>query len=788
MISKRIEVYGRVQSVGFRPFVYNLAKKFNIKGYVKNKTSYVEIVVNGELENVECFLEELRSPPYPAKISKIVVENFDVEFSDFFIFESEESSAYFLYIPAEIKTCQKCLNELFDPHDRRYLYPFINCTHCGPRFTIIKNLPYDRVNTTMDVFTMCQKCQSEYEDPNNRRFHAQPNSCYECGPNIKLLNNKLKILFDKAKNFLDVEKILEFVVKEILAGKIFAIKSYGGYHLVCDATNDESVLRVRKSKYREYKPFAMMADEIETIRKYCYVSLDEEEILNSAQAPIVLLIKKNESEISKYVALGSNYYGFMLPYTPLQFLIFYFLKKYKNIPLIMTSGNLSDEPQVYKDLDAYNKLLNIVDYFLVYDREINIRCDDSVLRVYNKDIFFIRRSRGYAPEPVFVNYEYKTNKLCFGTDLKNTFCLAKNNYLILSHHIGDLDNFEAIDSFKKSIDYYLKTFKFDPEVVVCDLHPRYFSSKIAEEFANNHNLKLIKIQHHYAHMLSCMLDNNMFEKCIGIVFDGTGYGIDGKIWGGEFLVGDINSFIRKGHFEYINLVGGDTGIKQPYRPAFGFLFEEYKDKNLLKKFYDKICTIDEIPSFDDLYDATRFLIEQKINVYEVCGVGRIFDIVGVFCGVGLYNHYEGYIPSLCEFFATKKFDKIKNKNLLYNYKIIKNENGMYIISTRRLLKEIFEDVMFNCALKEEVLAKFHLSLIYATVDVVLKIRDELNINKVIISGGVFQNKIFFETLIEMLEKKGFEVYYHKNFPTNDAGISAGQSLAVSVNKILKQTT
>ena len=782
MITKKIEVYGRVQSVGFRPYIYNLAKKIGIKGYVKNKTSYVEIVVNAEDElRIEEFLKNIKSIPLPAKVEKVVVEDYDVIFNDFYILESEEIQPHLLYIPAEIKTCQNCLEELFDSKNRRYFYPFINCTHCGPRFTIIKKLPYDRKNTTMDVFLMCEKCEEEYNNPQNRRFHAQPNSCYDCGPNIELIDNKNNILFKKAKDSKDIEEILKFVVNEILSGKIFAIKSYGGFHLVCDATNDDTVLRLRKSKYREFKPFAMMADNVGTIKKYCYVSSDEEEVLNSPQAPIVLLTKKRDDEISKYVAPDSLYFGFMLTYTPLQFLIFYFLKKQKNIPLIMTSGNISDEPQVYKDEDAYNKLSNITDYFLTYDREINIRCDDSVVRVFKNDLYFIRRSRGYSPEPLFLNFEYKKDILCFGADLKNTFCLAKNNFIILSHHIGDLDNLEAIESYKNSIKYYLETFKFRPEVVVCDLHPLYISSKIAQEFAEENNVEVLKVQHHYAHMLSCMLDNEMFDKSIGVIFDGTGYGLDGKIWGSEFLVSDTKSFIRKGHFDYIKLLSGDLGIKQPYRVAVGFLYEEYKDRNLIKKFYEKISSVDKLPDFEDLYSSVKFLIDNKINIAEVCGIGRIFDVVGVFCGVGVLNYYEGQIPTLCEFYATKKFEGIKNKDLFYSYEI-KNEDGIYVLNTRGLLKKIFEDVFLNSENIENVLAKFHLTLIYITTDILLKIRDELGINKIVISGGVFQNKIFFETLVNLLKKESFEVYYHKRFPTNDGGISAGQSLAASVNE------
>ncbi|MCS7227657.1 MAG: carbamoyltransferase HypF, partial [Endomicrobia bacterium] len=659
-------------------------------------------------------------------------------------------------------------------------------------------LPYDRKNTTMDIFKMCPHCYEEYTNPKSRRYHAQPNACHKCGPGLKLqianggeeVAESQKDIFDKTTGSSeDVKKVLDFVVREILNGKIFAIKSYGGYHLVCDATNDDSVLRLRKNKYREYKPFAMMASDIRIISQYCYVDEYEENVLNSSQAPIVLLLKKMQTtpvaaRISRYVAPKSKYYGFMLPYTPLQYLIFYWLKKYNNdIPLVMTSGNLSDEPQVYRDEEAVEKLRGVVDYFLTYNREIITRCDDSVVKVFDKNVYFIRRSRGWSPEPIFINYHFEKPVISFGADLKNTFAVGRDNYVIISHHMGDLDNLEVVNEYKNSIDYYLNTFKINPEVVVYDLHPIYISSKIAKEFAKQYSLKYVSVQHHYAHMLSCMLDNNLTEKCIGIIFDGTGYGNDNNIWGSEFLVGDIFSFERKGYFDYINLIGGDKGIKEPYRTTVALLYEIYKDKNFVEKIWRKIVDgqleTKNLPKFkfEEIFNSVKFLIDAKINIVKTCGMGRIFDVVSVLCGVGLFNYYEGQLPQELEFYANQNqlFDK-KDKDI-YFWEIFERD-GCYVVNTRRIITQIVEEILKGYH-KNKIATKFHYTIAEICLDVALRIRNELNINKVVISGGVFQNILLLTAVIKLLSDNNFEVFFHRKVSPNDSGISFGQLLKYS---------
>ncbi len=787
MRTKKICVYGRVQSVGFRPFVFKIANSLGIKGYVKNKTSYVEILLQSEEYKIKEFIKILSEKlPPSAKIEKIKVEEVDErEFNSFDIISSEESEIKILYFPADIKICQDCLKELLNPNDRRYLYPFINCTQCGPRFTIIKSLPYDRKNTTMDVFLMCDDCLKEYTNPQNRRFHAQPNACHKCGPGLELHkvdNNKIKKVFSLTKNSSDVKNVLDFVTKEILDGRIFAIKSYGGYHLVCDATNDDVVLKLRSKKRREYKPFAMMCSSVEVIKRYCYVSEVEEKILLSVEAPIVLLFKKDDFDtnsllISKYVATNSKYLGFMIPYTPLQCLIFEWLKNIgKDIPLIMTSGNLSDEPQAFKDEEAFEKLKNIADYFLSYNREINIRCDDSVVRVVNNNLYPVRRSRGYAPEPIFVEYKFKKPTLAFGADLKNTFALANDNYVILSHHIGDLDNLEAISSYKSSIEYYIKTFKFQPELLVCDLHPLYISTEIAKNLSEKYGLKLVSVQHHYAHMLSCMLENDILDKTIGVIFDGTGYGLDGKIWGSEFFIGDTKNFERIAHFDYLTLIGGDISIKRPYRTTLTFLYEVFKEESVVKEFYKKVLA-DKVEEkdvdFENLLESIKFCLNNSFNISHSCGMGRIFDVVAVMCGVGTYNHYEGQLPIELESLSYRFYEEIKKIDNFYEYEIIEN-NNRFLVNTKKLLQEPFENLFFEKENPQLIASKFHYTIVKITLEILLKIRKKLNINKVVLSGGVFQNNLLLSTLYELLKKENFEVFIHKKLPCNDACISFGQ--------------
>ncbi|MCX7956576.1 MAG: carbamoyltransferase HypF [Endomicrobia bacterium] len=791
MKSLKIEVFGRVQSVGFRPFIYNLAKKFNLRGYVKNKTSCVEIVVQGSNNNLSKFIVAIKTQtPQLALIEEIRYSQEKVTdiFSSFSIFESEDTETFFLYVPADIKICKDCLKELFNLEDRRYFYPFINCTQCGPRFTIIEKLPYDRVNTTMKEFKMCYECKKEYDDPANRRFHAQPNACYECGPGLNVFNNKGEVIFELTKSYQDTKNVVNFIVEKILEGKILAIKSYGGYHIVCDATNDDVVYELRKRKYREHKPFALMASSLEIIEKYCIVSNFEKEILHSIESPIILLEKKQITNsyynISKYVSKKSKYYGFMLPYTPLQYLIFEQLKKIKDIPLIMTSGNLSDEPQSYQDDEVQQKLKDVVDYFVKYNRKINIRCDDSVVIGFDKNIYFIRRSRGWSPEPIFLNYRYRKQILSFGADLKNTFCLAKDNYAILSHHIGDIINLETISSYMDSIEYYLKTFSFKPEVLAYDLHPLYNTAKIAKEYANKNDLLEVCIQHHYAHMVSCMIENNIKDKCLGVIFDGTGYGLDGKIWGGEFLIGDFCSFQRKAYFGYFNILSTDIGIKQPYRNLLIFLYDKYKDVKLIKKIWQKINNnnTDKCPySLEELLETTKFLLENNINIIKTSSVGRVYDLVALMCFLGLYNHYEGQLPQLleneCNIGKLANFDDVE----FYDYKIFITD-GVYTVDTEYLLKNVFEDIFFKNQKVEVVSTKFHWTIAKISVDIILKLCNEYNIKKVVLSGGVFQNKVLLTLIYTLAKCSKFEVFWHRKVPCNDGGISLGQTV-IADNKI-----
>ncbi|MCM8803567.1 MAG: carbamoyltransferase HypF, partial [Candidatus Omnitrophica bacterium] len=524
----RILIKGKVQGVGFRPTVYRYAKELNLTGFVCNTGNGVFIEIEGEDEKIKNFLNKIRNQPPPkAEIKEISVDEIKVKKdNEFKIIKSKEEGKE-VEISPDIGICKKCIRELFNPDDRRYLFPFINCTDCGPRFTIIKKIPYDRKNTTMDEFIMCEECNREYEDIFSRRFHAQPNCCFKCGPEIELIDSNQRVIIKNVESIKKTAELLE-------DGKIVGIKGIGGYHIACDATNQNSVRNLRERKKRYSKPFALMARDIETIRKYCFLNKQEEKLLKLWQAPIVLIKKKNDI-LPQEIAPLNNYLGFFLPYTPVHYLIFHFNKNL-NV-LVMTSGNFSEEPIIYDDNDAFIRLRYICDFILTHNRKIYINCDDSVLRVLNKKIYFIRRSRGFVPSPIEIPYNSEKNIFSAGADLKNTFSFTKNNKVFLSQHIGDLENFLSIESYKKSINLFKNILEIEPEIIVCDMHPNYFSSRIAKEIFSDK--KIIEIQHHHSHIISCMVDNFLKnQKVIGVAFDGTGYGIDGNIWGGEFLICD----------------------------------------------------------------------------------------------------------------------------------------------------------------------------------------------------------------------------------------------------------
>ncbi len=781
----QILVRGIVQGVGFRPYIFSLANKSLLKGEVFNNAVGVLIDVEGDENAIKKFVNEIKLKPPPLSIIESIETNISqisANFKDFRIVESNANGAKFVPISADIATCADCLRELFDPQNRRFRYPFINCTNCGPRFTIIENVPYDRAETTMREFEMCAECRIEYENPLDRRFHAEPTCCPKCGPKLYLskLSAELQITdckFQTGNQFvIEEEEISNYrrdnglgdainQVRQLLEnGKILAVKGIGGFHLVCDALNAEAVETLRKRKYREDKPFALMADSVEIIEKYCFVSEAERELLLSKERPIILLDKKDDAKIPPAIAPKVNSLGFMLPYTPLHVLLLENLQK----PLVMTSGNISDEPICYTDADANERLKNIADFYLLHNRRIHIRTDDSVIRVRKSQItnrksqIIIRRSRGYAPAPVKTSFKFKKQILACGAELKNTFCLTRDNYAFLSHHIGDLENLETLKSFTTGIEHYKKLFNLAPEIIAYDLHPEYLSTK----FALATDAEKIGVQHHHAHIASCLADNQKEGEVIGVAVDGTGFGLDGKIWGGEFFVADFKHAERIAHLEYIPLVGGAKAIKEPWRIAAVYL---------QKTFGDEFLNLD-LPFVHALnqteWKTLRSMIQSGTNSPETSSMGRLFDAVSSLLGLRNSVNYEGQ--------AAIELEMIAEKNAAQNYEFEIAESG--IIKSETVIRKAIEDLL-NGYSAAAVSAKFHLAVVDLIAKLAHQLRNERNLTRVALSGGVFQNMFLLERVCRKLEKDGFEVLTHSRVPCNDGGISLGQA-AVANAKIL----
>ncbi len=554
-IALKIIVKGIVQGVGFRPFVYSLAQKYNLFGSIRNTSNGVDIEITGSSDSLKLFQNSLKNDAPPlSRIDSIATIEIDIfNANRFEILSSQPIPGDYMPISPDMSICDDCLQELFDPANPRYRYPFINCTNCGPRFSIIKDIPYDRPFTTMADFEMCNFCKSEYLDPGNRRFHAQPIACPDCGPQIALIN--------KGQTISSGEAAIEQARRALSEGKILAIKGLGGYHLACDASNPQAVTRLRTRKKRSDKPFALMAFNIDLINTFCEINPAEADLLKSQRRPIVLLHKKPNANIVDDVAPGQNTLGFMLPYTPLHYLLLQPAEQYPEV-FVMTSGNISEEPIAYLDREAYQRLDQIADLFLVHDRPIHMRVDDSVSRIILSKPYLLRRSRGYAPESIQLPFQSQ-QILAAGAELKNTFCLSRDNNAFLSHHIGDLENLETLDSFEKGILHYENLFRIKPEIIACDLHPDYLSTRYAVHRAETENLPIVKIQHHHAHLASVLADNhwNQDNSVIGLCFDGTGYGSDGAIWGGEILVGNYQQYQRRFHLKYTPLPGGDLAVK-----------------------------------------------------------------------------------------------------------------------------------------------------------------------------------------------------------------------------------
>ncbi len=749
----QILVRGIVQGVGFRPFVFSLAKSRSLKGQVFNNTSGVLIDVEGESSTIRQFIADLKSGPPPLSLIESVECSQDLGpayFTDFRIVESDSSGERFIPISADIATCADCLRELFDPRDRRYLYPFINCTNCGPRFTIIEDVPYDRANTTMRDFRMCALCRAEYENPLDRRFHAEPTACPACGPRFLLAgSNGREALIENDCG----EEIFCQARRLLLDGMIIAIKGIGGFHLACDALDPGAVQRLRQRKYREDKPFAMMAPSVDVIREHCFVSKAEEDLLLSERRPIVLLEKKSDSTIPLAVAPGVNKLGFMLPYSPHHYLLFEDLKR----PLVMTSGNVSDEPISYEDKDAFERLEKIADYFLIHDRRIHIRTDDTVTRHFDGREMLLRRSRGYAPAPVKTSFKFEREILACGAELKNTFCLTHENYAFVSHHIGDLENLETLRSFEQGIEHFKQLFNLNPDVIAYDFHPEYLSTKYAMSL--DEQLTKVGVQHHHAHIASCMADNSIEGEVIGVAMDGLGFGSDGRFWGGEFFVADFIEAERVAHLDYIPMPGGAKAIREPWRLAAVYLHRAMGD-DFLK------LDIPFVRSLDRGWWATiRSMARSFTNSPETSSMGRLFDALSSLVGLRNAVNYEGQAAIELEAIADPRCREIYEFELAENGRIIKAE---------AVIRSAVEDLL-NGVSPEVVSAKFHLGVACLIAEVARRIRDERRLNRVALSGGVFQNVFLLEETCRLLRASGFEVFTHSRVPPNDGGISLGQA-------------
>jgi hydrogenase maturation protein HypF len=744
-----ISVRGVVQGVGFRPFVYQLAKRYNLRGWVCNTSEDVKIEVEGDTKEIEEFIKKLKEQAPPMshiediKVTAGVPANYD----RFEIRESIAEAGKYQLVSPDITTCPDCLKEIFDPTNRRYRYPFTNCTNCGPRFTIIRDIPYDRPKTTMKNFKMCPLCQREYNDPLNRRFHAQPNACPVCGPQLKLVDNQGKAVAGK-----DILKQTAELLKE---GKIVAVKGLGGFLLACDATSEKTVNRLRQRKNRPAKPLAVMVATLDEVHRHCEANDEEIKLLTSPGSPIVLVKWKPESSITKAVAPGLKYLGVMLPYTPFHHL----LLNETGLQLVMTSGNLSEEP-ISKDNDeAIRRLGKIADYFLIHNRDIYARYDDSVTLVEQDIPRFTRRARGYAPYPIHLPYQSRQILGC-GAEEKNTFCLTRDNYAFVSQHIGDMENLETLEHYVNTIDLYKKLFRIKPEIIAYDTHPEYLPTKYAKELAEKEGLKLFPVQHHHAHIASCLADNGVKGPVIGVALDGTGYGTDGNIWGGEFMVVDYKDFIRAAHLEYLPLPGGTLAIKKPYRTAIGYMLALGLD---LDKKLPFLKQVDESE-----IEIIRSQIQTKFNTPLTSSMGRLFDAVAALIGVRGIIEYEAQAAIDLEMSA----DDAPNETGFYPI-IFEERDGIMVIKIHDILRAVVLDIKDH-ARQAIIAARFHNTIARLILETCQKIVDKTDIKQVALSGGVFQNRLLLRKTVPLLESASFKVYTHRQVPCNDGGISLGQ--------------
>lgn len=780
MLKQRLHLFvkGIVQGVGFRPYIHRLALKHGLAGWALNASDGVHIEVEGEANALEAFMNDLipYAPPLAVIDDVTVTEippNGDEKFE---IRHSVEKEGEFVLVSPDIATCKDCLRELLNPSDRRYRYPFINCTNCGPRFTIIQDLPYDRPKTTMRKFIMCPDCQREYEDISDRRYHAQPNACPKCGPKVWMEEWKGNWGIELGQG----ETALKMAAKLLSEGEIIAIKGLGGFHLACDACNEEAVLRLRALKGREEKPLAIMSANLKLIERYSFVSEEERHLLESPQKPIVLLRKKEPCPIAPSVAPRNRYLGVMLPYTPLHALL---LDEFKGLALVMTSGNISEEPLCKDNDEAKRRLGGIARYFLLHDRDIHMRCDDSVVRCIpsptpssptlshphtpilqhpHPPTLFLRRSRGYAPFPIRLDFKLR-EVLAVGAELKNTFCFTRDRYCFLSQHIGDLKNAETLAYFEESISHFQKLFRIHPEAIAHDLHPDYLSTKWA---MSQPGIEKVAVQHHHAHVASCMAEHGIVEPVIGVACDGIGLGTDGAIWGCEFMVATYSDFERKAHLAYVPMPGGDAATKEPWRMAATYLYLALGD-GFVERPIPFCRRLDR--------RAWRFIkqmIDRKVNTPPTSSCGRLFDAVSSLLGLRDRVSFEGQAAMELEQLASEEGGLGR-----YGFEFICS-GGVKQISVLPMFEQIVDELMRG--VPEPIIArKFHNTVADFMVEACRFIAEETGLRKVVLSGGTFQNVLLLRLLLSRLHELGLEVFCHNRVPPNDGGIALGQAMVAN---------
>ncbi len=758
---REVAVRGIVQGVGFRPFIYALARRHGLSGFVRNDADGVQIEVEGAPEFLDRFLREVRDEAPPlAMVEDVAWQPLTTRGEpDFRIEASRAGATRHALVSPDVSTCDGCLREIFDPADRRYRYPFTNCTKCGPRFTITRSIPYDRAMTTMAGFQMCPACQQEYDDPGDRWFHAQPNAGPVCGP---VCGPRMR-LCGCAGGALDIgeEDPLLRTAELLRNGAVVAIKGLGGYHLACNPFDPVAVGALRGRKARQDKPFALMVRDLDQARALCQVGPEEAALLTAPGRPIVLLERREDARVVDDVAPRQKTLGVMLTYTPLHDILLHDA----TIPLVMTSGNRSDEPIAYRDDDAVDHLRGIADYFLVHDHPIHMRYDDSVARVIGSEACPVRRSRGHAPAPLRMAERVVRQTLACGGEIKNTFCVAKDHYAFLSHHIGDLENYETLCSFREGVTHYCRLFDVQPELVAHDLHPPYLSTMYAHELEEA-ELIAVGVQHHHAHIVSCLADNERSseERVIGVALDRTGYGTDGPIWGGEFLVGSIREeFARRAHLEYAPLPGGEAAIRQPRRMALAHLLTLYGEADVVRLPIGLVRAAGE----RNVRLIAR-LVEHQMNTPLTSSAGRLFDAVVVLVGVpgSERTTYEGQ--------AAVELELIARGAAHQGYPVrLRPEGTGWVIETGGIITAVVEDLLAARAARE-IAARFHRTMADLVVAGCVRLREEGGGGGVALSGGTFQNRLLLEQVTELLRESGFVVYCHRRAPTNDGGLSLGQ--------------